>query len=417
MIRWLLILYGAALCLLAPHLTLWLDEVLTLVGARQPDLSSLVGYVNTFAGSTPLTFLPPRWTMSLLGNSAFAGRLPSIIASVFSCWGVYRLAQRAKIASPVWAMIVFALWPLQFRYALEARPYALGLAFTIWATEALLQDRALLYWVLIVCAGFAQPYAVFIAGAHMVWSFLQKRSSIKLPAIAIVLAMLTLLPWYAYFREGWRNDIDSVQIGAWSWRVLLVFIREISGSGYIGAAILLAGMVLGMRKPIAVRPLWMLSAAIPVAAVLVSNAVFAFFFATRQTIYILPAVALLFTAGTLARGKWGCALLAAFIAASVYGDVRLFLRPHEDFESAAKAVVEQGACVSFVGDSMVEYTYFHPELRERRCAPDAARVVLAGSMFESKAKQTAAREALLQRGLHKRSERDFAGPFVEVYSR
>lgn len=319
------------------------------------------------------------------------------------------------MAAPLWAVMVFALWPLQLRYALEARPYALGLAFTIWATEALLQERAVLYWILVVCAGFAQPYAVFIAGAHLLWTFFQKRSSVKLPAIAIVLAMLTLLPWYAYFREGWRNDIDGVQIGAWSWRVLLVFIREISGSGYIGTAMLLAGMALGIRRLPGTRQLWLWCATIPVVAVLGSNAIFAFFFATRQTIYIFPACAILFAAGTLSRGKWGCALLAAFIAASVYNDVRLFIRPHEDFESAANAVVQQGTCVSFVGDSIVEYTYFHPELRERVCAPDATRVVLAGSTYESKSDQTAAREALEQRGLRKQSEQFFAGPFVEVY--
>jgi len=91
-----LALYGVTLCVLAPHLTLWLDEVLTLVGARKPDLSSLVVYINNFAGSTPLTFLPPRWTMAVLGNSPFAARLPSIIASLFSCWGIYLLAKRAR---------------------------------------------------------------------------------------------------------------------------------------------------------------------------------------------------------------------------------------------------------------------------------------------------------------------------------
>src|SRR5262249_34985354 len=36
-----LALYAAALLLLLPRLTLWLDEILTLIGAMQPDLRSL----------------------------------------------------------------------------------------------------------------------------------------------------------------------------------------------------------------------------------------------------------------------------------------------------------------------------------------------------------------------------------------
>jgi hypothetical protein len=70
-----------------------------------------------------------------------------------------------------------------------------------------------------------------------------------------------------------------------------------------------------------------------------------------------------------------------------------------------------------MGDAIVEYTYFHPELAGRVCTLEADRVVLAGSTFESRASQATARQALIERGLRKQSERAFEGPLLELYVR
>ena len=93
-------LYAIALIFLAPRLSLWLDEILTLIGAVEPNTSALLDYIKTVPGGSPLAFLAPRWSIQLLSYSVFAARLPSVIASVAACPAIYLLAQRMKIRTP-----------------------------------------------------------------------------------------------------------------------------------------------------------------------------------------------------------------------------------------------------------------------------------------------------------------------------
>jgi mannosyltransferase len=368
-------IYAVALLLLSPVLSLWLDEVLTLIGAVEPSISALLDYIKTFSGGSPLAFLPMRWTIGILGNTVFAARLPSVLASVATCPAVYLLAKRMKLETPILAVLVFALWPLQLRYAMEARPYALALAFSVWSTEAFLSlperpRRAWLYVALTVLAAWTQPYALFITAAHL----LHYRTS-RAPLLAIGLSVLTLAPWFAHYRADWLAVNAAQQLASFDPKTLLVFLHEISGSGYVGTAILLAGIALTFRRP---QPFWLASVAVPVIGVFVANATFHYFYATRQLIFILPAFALLFTRGG------NRLLLMAFLAASLYEDVQWFLKPRENWQAAADAIqseVEAGACVKFLGDSTPVYEYFHPSLAQHHCNGPSDHIVVGTSAY------------------------------------
>lgn len=386
--RVFLTLYAAALLLLSPVLSLWLDEILTLIGAVQPDLESLFDYIQSVPGGSPLAFLAPRWSMQLLGNSAFAARLPSVLASIAACPAIYLLAKRLGVRTPILAVAVFALWPLQLRYAMEARPYALALALSVWSTEVFLSlperpRRKWLYVLLTVLAALTQPYALFITATHLLRG--------RLPLIAIGVSAAVLLPWYAHFRDAWAAVSGAQQLAAFDPRGVLALLHEIAGSGYAGTAILAVGIALAVP-----RRFWLLSIAGPIVAVFAANAVLHYFFATRQLIFILPALALLFVSGTTeprkaARGKGTSLLLIAFLAASVYEDIQWLRKPRENWQAAADAIqreVAQGACVKFQGDSTPVYEYFHPSFAQHHCTGPSGYIVNGTSSYVSGSQPT-----------------------------
>jgi hypothetical protein len=51
-----LIAYAVALALLLPKLSLWLDEILDLIGARAQTLSAIMDYVRMTPGAVPLGY-------------------------------------------------------------------------------------------------------------------------------------------------------------------------------------------------------------------------------------------------------------------------------------------------------------------------------------------------------------------------
>ena len=131
-----LAVYACVLVALLPVLSLWLDEIMDLMVVRSAGMRELLAGVAVNSGNAPLNYIIQFWTVHVLGYSAFAGRLPEAIFSLASCAGIYVLARRLRLRWPLLAVAVFALFPLQFRYALEARPYSLALALSIWSTVA-----------------------------------------------------------------------------------------------------------------------------------------------------------------------------------------------------------------------------------------------------------------------------------------
>jgi type IV secretory pathway TrbD component len=363
-------------------------------------------------GATPLAFLIPHWTIQIFGLSHLTTRLPSILASVAACPALFLIARHIDLQVPIFPVVVFALWPLQFRYALEARPYALALCLTL---AFLRKSHWSIYVLLTIAMGLTHP-ALVIPAAHLVWTLLHDRPRAILPGAALALACLTLLPWYhAHFSAGWRAQSAEQQLAPANPRAVFVFLRELSGSGYFGTAILAAGVALGLRRPIEPKRFWLTCMALPLIAVPLANIAFDYFFAIRQLIYIVPALALLFCA---ASGRIGKLLLWGFLSASVYSNLAWFQRPREDWSAAANAIaaeVSRGACVQFVGDSQKLFVFFRLELAAHLCSANAPRVVLAGSSYEPA--QAATQAALVTRGLTKQSEQTFVAPTIEVYGR
>jgi 4-amino-4-deoxy-L-arabinose transferase-like glycosyltransferase len=101
-------------------------------------------------GQPPLQYLLTHISLRLLGESAFALRVPEIIATITAGWMTYKIVRRHGTAIQALFALVMMLGAILIMYqAYTARPYGLLLAFTAltfysWQTASLRQHHRLL---------------------------------------------------------------------------------------------------------------------------------------------------------------------------------------------------------------------------------------------------------------------------------
>jgi len=310
----LLGLYAVCLLVLLQSLPLWLDEILNVIASTKPTLAGLIQYVPQNSGAVPLGYLVQRLSFHLFGFSEFSARIPSALSSVAAAYGVFVLAQRVRLRSPLGAVVLFCILPMQWRYALEGRPYAMALALTIWSCVAFLDLihgpavlRCVLYSLVVTAALYTNPYASFVPMAHLawvLWHWSAFRKAALLACAANVLAALLFLPWFLYARHAWIVSIPpNGHTGAVKAAELIA--RELVGAGYLGTALLLLLAIAGWRKQVSAdaRNASFLAACVlvPIPLILTGNAVFHYFLAARQFIFVLPPLCLLAATGLYAH--------------------------------------------------------------------------------------------------------------------
>src|SRR5262245_60049582 len=97
-----------------------------LMATRSGMLANTEQLTRSGVGGVPLGWLPQLLGIQLFGYSAAIARLPSALASVAASATVLFMGRELGIRYPLLAAVLFSVVPLQFRYALEGRPYAQG---------------------------------------------------------------------------------------------------------------------------------------------------------------------------------------------------------------------------------------------------------------------------------------------------
>jgi uncharacterized membrane protein len=377
-------LYAGLTLVLLPRLSLWLDELIDLLGTQNSTFRSIIEYASTNPGGAPIWYLTQGLATSALGFSAFSARLPACIASVLSCCGLALLARRFGVKSPALCVAVFALFPLQLRYALEGRPYSEALCLSIWATVAFLRlierptvVNGLWYCVPIVLGLYTQPFSGFVAAAHAMWALGNNRLPAKsrlLTLGAVLVAAAGFVPWLAYASRNWTGGLPQGTAGILHPRVLLMVLRECLGGGYLLSGVVILLVLPGLRSETMARStkvLPLLMVLVPIGFALLADSLSGYFVAIRQVIFILPSVALLVCFGVdyiarRARARIAVVVIAVVLAASVAYDVRWFRRPREDWKRAADVLsdsVRGGACALLAPERTAQILlFFHPSL-------------------------------------------------------
>ena len=415
----ILLAYSATLACLLHYQSLWVDEILQLIGTRSGTLSNTQEVVRTGVGSVPLGWLPQLFAIHIFGYSPAIARLPSALASVGCLLAVVAIAKELPIRYPIFPAILLALMPLQFRYALEGRPYAQGVLLGALATLVfirLFKRRSLLLclvYALVLALGiYSQPFTCFIAFSHFVWALTiahRDKRLVYCSGFAIVFMGLVFLPWYRYAAPFWVGTITSGHVHfQLSAKTPLMLIREITGAGYIGGIGLILLAVLGFQRGTttgALKWLLVLSAVIPVVCALAADEVFDYFLAIRQMIFVLPPLVLLAAdalSALMEAMPWRvvgatCALVAIFVGY----DLRWMLKPREDWQKAADALealsTEHKACTQYAPpEALSLYEFFEPPLANTICESHQAYspIVLAISPYATNTDRTRAQQLL-----------------------
>lgn len=141
-----------------------------------------------------------------------------------------------------------------------------------------------------------------------------------------------------------------------------------------------------------------------VGFVLTGDAIFHYFIAARQFVWVLPEVAILAASAIDRRGRIAGIAAICLMLVCIRQSAVFFRSPQENWQAAADALLmqsSQGACLAVTPPDQIRlYRFFHPELGRGSCTGD--RVVVAITPYataaQRRAELTTARAAAYQEG-------------------
>jgi hypothetical protein len=163
--------YFAGVFLLACRKPVWYDEFFTIHLSRLPHLTDLWSALAEGTDlNPPLGFLATRLCQAVLGDSAWAARLPAAAGFWVLCLCLYRFVARRGSLLFAWVALLLPLTTVIAPFAYEARPYGLvlgfcGLSLVCWqaATEGKWRGPALVGLALALAAAlWSHYYAVLL---------------------------------------------------------------------------------------------------------------------------------------------------------------------------------------------------------------------------------------------------------------
>ncbi len=412
-------------------LPLWLDEIMQLTKTRGASTAEVIAAVKLDAGATPLGYIVQQESLRLTGYSVRRARLSSALFGAAAVFTVALFGAELGLELPWLGAALFAAFPLTLRYATESRIYAQALFFSVLATLIYVRFTKRPSWLLaasyclaLILTVYTLPYAVFVGLAHVIWSLACRAyRAVLVGAAALGIAALVFLPWYVSAKRVWVTDITGGGLHfSYSAKTPLMLFRELAGAGYWGSGLLLILCILAFRSrrlPSRILILLVSLVAVPVIFGVGLDAAFNYFIASRQFMWVLPAVAILVTLAAERTTRTAMVLYALLALVCIWQDIRFFTAPRENWELAAQSLaaeVKDGACVLIApSDHAAWYEFFQPQLRDARC--DGPRVVLATSPYATAEQRSAAASRLNARGYVRRNE-TMVGKFeADLYAR
>ena len=295
--------------------SLWRDEAYTLEVALRSfgQIFGLLLHVDAVHGPY---YLGMHVVISVVGTSAAALRLPSLIATSLAAGALAalgrRLAQLSGLPAPsvtgLVAGLLYVAAPQTTYYAQDARPYGLVTLFAVAATYLLIVavGRGGVRWwaayaVAIVLTGAASLFALLILAAHGVTLLLARRKARLLPWLAAAGAAVVVLS--PLISLGYRQD------GALAWVTrpglssIVTLVRLLAGSKALItllAVLALCGVASGLGAG-RLREITVVTVALPwlvlPPSILLAASLVRPVYVERYVVFCQPALALLCAAG------------------------------------------------------------------------------------------------------------------------
>jgi Dolichyl-phosphate-mannose-protein mannosyltransferase len=417
-VRLLLLIYVPALIAGMILLPLWLPEILQLAGAVDPQIikldeiiripphsSRFTQFLTWSAASPGEKLLGPLVQfpfVAILGFSAWAARLPSVLLAILNAFLFWRLVQRVNLRNQVLAVVLFAAVPIHYRFSVEARPFELGLTAVLISLlfflrvleEPNIRNAAYYAGALALCL-YAAPFSV-VAGlgvALFTLAFIQSREVRialwhLLPA-AIVPALLYLpyLFWAQRYHIPYRLvPPDTYWLNDTDWPMVF---RDVTGGGNAGYAltsILILGIGVGVWRAynysaasqLKRQALFCLvgGAFLSLILNLIADVASNIAFHPSQLLWSLPGFMILFIAGLdwlESKSRFAAWPIAAlFLIFCLVGNYTFLTSRSENMKALADAglsEVNKNSCVVFVSERLSPYLFrtLQPKLSPIEC--------------------------------------------------
>jgi hypothetical protein len=396
--------FFAAAIALSGVLPLWVDEIIQLRETRNTTPAQLMVSLPGQPGAAPLGYLTQQAVLKVTGYSVRWARFPS---AAFMAGTVLLVA----LMGGELAAVLFAFFPLTLRYACESRIYSEALFFATlstllftWIIKKPSWIYGVLYCLAVTAAVYTQPYAIFVAPAHILWALINRKGkAMVFSVISAAISFAVFVPWYWFSKTTWSSGIAGTGVRfVFSAKTPLMLFREVAGAGYWGSGLLLILCVMAIRGKSRRTGFWLLPIGIPVVLALAADALSGYFVATRQILWILPALAVLAAQGIGRKDKVLAVLLAAVC---LWQSFRYFTAPHENWQVAADSLASEaktGACIVVVPrEQAYSYEFFRPELANAGCP--APRTVVAFTPYATDAQRHEAVAALAAQGYSKQA--------------
>jgi uncharacterized membrane protein len=297
---------------------LWFDEILQLLHSRPDTFKGILEGVARDRGGAPLDYLIQHvFVSSLHGAIEWTARFHAALFGVLAVWLVY-LVCRTLFNNQRWSLscaLLFCFYPFHHHYSQEARPYSLFLLLTLILYLIFFRSLKKNSWLLwgsfaavALMAFYTHAYtAIVLFGQFLFLIYHQyikhehRRAVILRGACFLLCGALAAAAYVPWLRYSFFNAKGSAPPGN-GFRLFLELIKGLGDGSYpLAFALILcaaAGVYhlkkAGLPDEVGALLFWMLTPFPVILAVLTWRN---YFFASRQFIFITPALIILAAVG------------------------------------------------------------------------------------------------------------------------
>jgi hypothetical protein len=254
----LTLLYVAAV-LEANRRFVWFDELFTLDIAKAKTIPLIWQIIRKFDYQPPAGYLFSRFSMELFGKSPFGLRFPSMLEFYIGSMALFFFVRR-KVGISYAAAAVLILWlGATFRYATEARPYALlmmsfSTLLLCWDLATTSEKRRLALWgvaisnLVMLSAHVFAPLSLFpFLAAELVRFWRTRKADFALWAALLVpiAAMILYIP----LLQGYGSLYFPVEFQASLGKILYFYLSSINIISVALFAAVCAALIVPQGKP------------------------------------------------------------------------------------------------------------------------------------------------------------------------
>jgi mannosyltransferase len=242
----LILILGLSLRLINLNQSLWLDESINVLAAKNLNFWHFVtGYpIGDFH---PPLYFALLWIWGhLFGFSEVSVRMPSVLLGVGTIYLTYLIGK--KFFSPqigLLAALFLSLGPLHIYYSQEARMYSLAafaVTFSSYLLLNLLEKRTkltfILYGLSVALVFYSDYVAYLIFPAQLIYVLFHQKDRLKSFLLSFLIGVIIFSPWLTIFPEQLSNGRQTaVNVPGWA--------KVVGGSNFKNLVLVYLKIIIG----------------------------------------------------------------------------------------------------------------------------------------------------------------------------